>query len=66
MYLLTEQVQIYKNRLDLTMEDNPDSGFLIELEDDSRMEGEGDEDFDWVKVEGRNYLIKNILNLKPH
>ena len=58
MYLLTEQVQIYKNRLDLTMEDNPDSGFLIELEDDSRMEGEGDEDFDWVKVEGRNYLIK--------
>jgi len=22
------------------------------------MEGEGDEDFDWVKVEGRNYLIK--------
>lgn len=58
MYLLTEQVQIYKNRLNIEMNDNPESGFLIELEADERMEGEGDEDFNWVKVNGRNFLIK--------
>lgn len=58
MYLLTEQVQVYKNRLNLTMDEKPDSGFLIELEADERMEGEGDEDFNWVRVNDRNYLIK--------
>lgn len=56
LYLLTEQVEIDKNRLAIPS-DIGEHGFLIELEDDSRLDGLI-ERIHYVRVNERNFLIK--------
>lgn len=59
VYLLTEQVEVDSNRLDIDQSDLFNGGFLIELEADERVGQEGIEDIDWFRVDGRNFVIKS-------
>ncbi len=59
IYLLTEQVEVDKNRLDIDESDLADGGFLIELETDDRIDQEGIEDINWFKAGGKNFVIKS-------
>lgn len=59
LYLLTEQVEVDKNRLNIDESVDADGGFLIEMESNDRIWQEGDEDLNWVKVDGYNYVIKS-------
>lgn len=58
-YLLTEQVETDKNRLNIKAEIDTNSGFLIELEADDRINAEGTEGVHWIRVGEKNYVIKS-------
>lgn len=58
-YTLTEQVETDKNKLSIAAGISPTDGFLIELEADDRVGNEGIEDIHWIRVNGRNYVIKS-------
>jgi len=59
VYLLTEQVEVDENKLNIDQSDLFYGGFLIELEADERVGEEGIEDIDWFRVDGRNFVIKS-------
>lgn len=59
IYLLTEQVEVDKERLNIDESNVADGGFLIELESNDRIWQEGTENKHWVKVAGYNYVIKS-------
>lgn len=59
IYLLTEQVEVDKNRLDIDDSSDANGGFLIEMESNDRIWQEGQENIHWVKVNGYNYVIKS-------
>ena len=59
IYLLTEQVEVDKNRLNIDESVDADGGFLIEMEAEARIWKEGQEDLNWVKVDDYNYVIKS-------
>ena len=57
VYLLTEQVEIDKNRLDIPS-DVGENGFLLELEDFGRLEDSDREGIEYIIVNKRAFLIK--------
>ncbi len=57
LYLLTEQVEVDKNRLSLEDSNLYNGGFMVELETWDRSAELGEEDVDWVEVDGRAYII---------
>ena len=59
VYLLTEQIEQDKNRLDIDDSLLADGGFLIELETEERMYKEGIENIDWFTVDNRYFVIKS-------
>ena len=59
VYLLTEQVEVDKERLHIDDSIDADGGFLIELETNDRIHEEGIQNINWVKVDGYNYVIKS-------
>ncbi|VEU83278.1 CotH kinase family protein [Acholeplasma hippikon] len=60
IYLLTEQVQIDENRLWIDDKDQAfDAGFLIELDSRDRAMEEGEENFEYIIVTGKYYVIKS-------
>ena len=59
IYLLTEQVEVDKNRLNIDESSDVNGGFLIEMETNDRIWQEGQEDLNWVKVDNYNYVIKS-------
>lgn len=59
VYLLTEQVEQDRNRLDIDVSADLNGGFLIELEAEERIWQEGDENIDWFTVNNRYYVIKS-------
>lgn len=59
LYLLTEQVEVDRNRLDIDESVDADGGFLIEMESNDRIWQEGTRDKHWVKVDDYNYVIKS-------
>lgn len=59
LYLLTEQVEVDRNRLNIDDSVDADGGFLIEMESNDRIWQEGTRDKHWVKVDNYNYVIKS-------
>jgi hypothetical protein len=59
LYLLTEQVEVDKNRLNIDESADADGGFLIEMESNDRIWQEGEENLNWVRVDDYNYVIKS-------
>jgi len=60
LYLLTEQVEVDKNKLNLELNEKADSGFLIELERDyTRVLGEGTEGEDWFRLNNPGTSLRN-------
>jgi len=58
-YLMTEQVEVDKNKLSIESSDLADGGILFELESDDRINDEGIENIDWFRVSNKNYVIKS-------
>lgn len=60
LYLLTEQVAVSEERLNIDVSENIDGGFLIELERDfERALGEGKENRDWFRLQNPNPYDRN-------
>jgi hypothetical protein len=59
VYLLTEQVEQDRNRLNIDVSEDLDGGFLIELETEDRIWQEGDENIDWFRAGNHNFVIKS-------
>ena len=58
VYLVCEQIQVDKNRVNISSNlSNVDTGYLIEL--DSRAPNEGQEGKDYFVIDGYNYAIKD-------
>lgn len=58
LYLLTEQVAVDKNRLNIDISESS-NGFLLELEDWSRIEPGDEENIEYVVFQDRAFLIKD-------
>jgi hypothetical protein len=59
VYLLTEQIEVDKNRLNIDESDLASGGFLIELETEDRIWREGIENYNWFTVDNRYFLVKS-------
>lgn len=60
LYLLTEQVAVSKNRLNIDVSEDIDGGFLIELEREfERANSEGIENRDWFRMQNPNPNDRN-------
>lgn len=59
-YLLCEQVEVDKNRLSINTGVLEESGYLMELEFHTRLESTDIEDYNYVVVDEKIYLIKDF------